>query len=37
MNDVINKTDEDFKRIVPVTKSKELKRYAKKALLKYIE
>ena len=37
MNEVINKTDEDFKKIVAVKKSKELKRYAKNALLKYIE
>ena len=37
MNEVINETDEDFKKIVAVTKSKELKRYAKNALLQYIK
>ena len=34
-NEVINKITDDFKKIVPVTKSKELKRYAKNILPNY--
>ena len=35
VNKVINKVTEDFKKIVAVTKLKELKRYAKKMLTNY--
>ena len=35
VNEVINKIDEDFVKIVVVTKSKELKRYAKNILPNY--
>ena len=35
VNKVINKVTEDFKKIVAVTKLKELKRYAKKILSNY--
>ena len=35
MNEVINKITEDFEKIVAVTKSKELKRYAKNILSNY--
>ena len=35
VNKVINKVTEDFKKIVAVTKLKELKRYVKKILLNY--
>ena len=34
-NEVINKITDDFKRIVAVTKSKKLKRYAKNILPNY--
>ena len=34
-NEVINKITEDFEKIVAVTKSKELKRYAKNILPNY--
>ena len=35
VNEVINKIAEDFEKIVAVTKSKELKRYAKNILTNY--
>ena len=35
VNEVINKITEDFEKIVAVTKSKELKRYAKNILPNY--
>ena len=35
VNEVINKIAEDFDKIVAVTKSKELKRYAKNILPNY--
>ena len=35
VNEVINKIAEDFEKIVAVTKSKELKRYAKNVLPNY--
>ena len=35
VNKVINKITEDFEKIVAVTKSKELKRYAKNVLPNY--
>ena len=35
VNEVINKITEDFQKIVAVTKSKELKRYAKNILPNY--
>ena len=35
VNGVINKISEDFEKIVTVTKSKELKRYAKNILANY--
>ena len=35
VNGVINKISEDFEKIVTVTKSKELKRYAKNILQNY--
>ena len=34
-NELMNKVDEDFKKIVAVTKLKELKRYAKNILPNY--